>query len=378
MNNEQLLNKYEKDKRQLTVQMESLANSVDELQKELGTKIIELKEERNVQEQLCQQINSHTLERLKREQELKEFEKEKKQLLSKQKESEDKQIEVKDLELLPEKKKRHDVVAAYKNLKPQYNFLCKKCGLTPENMLPLLKLGNESEILGHNHSPGTSHDSEDIVLKPIDLANSMTKQKGGQELLDDDKGVVFIQRSNFISPSKSSGAIAPKCPNSEKSCPAAGTKRPVSYWRDPRSHKSRVVPDLLDDFLDTPLENMRGNLGKVTKEKTKDRPVPVTEKMNFDYSGDETQNMNVDLGPQKQQMSLPKAGTSGFKYIEPVRKKSERESLKVIECKQCQKFYDAVLPNEGKNSDGNKQIRCEQHDGVSRHRYRYAPPSTPD
>ncbi|CAI9764961.1 unnamed protein product [Fraxinus pennsylvanica] len=405
MNNEQLLNKHEKDKRLLTVQVESLANSVDELQKELGTKINELKEEINVQEQLRQQINSFTLERLKREQELEEFEKEKKQLLAKQEESEDKvdklqqnlheiskkssegmelhgtllqQIEAKDLELLSEKKKRRGVVAAYKKLKSQYNFLCKKCGLTPENMLPLHKLGDESEILRHNHSPVTSHDAGNIVLKPVDPANGVSKQKGGQELLEDDKGVVFIQRPNFISPSTSSVAIAPKCPNSAKSFPPAGTKRPVSYWRDTRSHQSRVGPDPHDDFLDTPLENMKGNSGKIMKEKTNDLPVPVPEKMNFDDSDDETQNMNIDPGPQKKQMSPPKAGTLGFKYIEPVRKKSERESLKGIQCKQCRKFYDAVLPNKGNNSAGNKQKQCEHHDGVSRHRYRYAPPSTPE
>ncbi|CAI9769701.1 unnamed protein product [Fraxinus pennsylvanica] len=405
MNNEQLLNKHEKDKRLFTVQIESLANRVDELQKELGTKENEMKEERNAQEQLQQQINSNMLEKLKREQELEEFEKEKKQLLAKQKESEDKvdklqqnlherskesfegmdlhakllqQIEVKDLELQSEKKKRREVIAAYKKLKSQYNFLCKKYGLTPENMLPLHKLGDESEILRHNHSPETSHDAGNKVLKPIGLVNEVMKQKGDQELLEDDKGVVLIQRSNSVSPSTSSVAIALKCPNSAKSCSPAGTKRPVSYWRDTRSHQSRVGPDLHDDFLDTPLENIRGNLGKVIKEKTNDLPMRVPEKMNFDNSDDETQDMNIDPGPKKLQMSSPKAGTSGFKYIEPVRKKSERESLKGIECKQCRKFYDAVLPNEGKNSDGNKQIRCEHHDGVSRHRYRYAPPSTPE
>ncbi|KAL2478510.1 Protein gamma response 1 [Forsythia ovata] len=271
MNNEQLLNKHEKDKGLLTVKIESLANRVEELQNELGTKNNEVEEERNVQEQLRQQINSYTLERLKREQELEEFEKEKKQLLAKQKESEDKvdklqqnlnerskessegmklhgkllqQIEVKDLELLSEKKKRRDVVAAYKKLKSQYNFLCKKCGLTPENILPPPKLGDESEILRHDHNPGTSHvitDDGNEVLKVVGLANEVTKQKSDQELLEDDKGVVFTQRS--VSPSTSSVAIATKCPNSAKSCPPAGTKRPVSYWRDTRSHQSRVGPD---------------------------------------------------------------------------------------------------------------------------------------
>jgi splicing factor 4 len=70
-----------------------------------------------------------------------------------------------------------------------------------------------------------------------------------------------------------------------------------------------------------------------------------------------------------------------FKFIEPVRRKAERENLKGIECKQCKKFYDAVLPENGeeKGADGiGNSLRCEHHEGVSRHRYRYAPPLTPE
>ena len=63
-----------------------------------------------------------------------------------------------------------------------------------------------------------------------------------------------------------------------------------------------------------------------------------------------------------------------------MRKKADRENLKGVECKQCKKFYDAVLPGGHANGDGagSTSLRCEHHDGVSRHRYRYAPPLTPE
>lgn len=199
-------------------------------------------------------------------------------------------------------------------------------------------------------------------------------------MLDDDQGASLIPRSNSISPPTSSAFVAPKIPASVKSCPPVGTKRPVSYWRDTRSHQSRVGPDPHDDFLDTPLENIRGNLGKAMKDAVQNHAKPNSKEKNIENSDDETQDMNVDNDPKKQEMLPPTtSGATGFKYIEPVRKKAERENLKGVECLQCKKFYDAVLPGEDKESNGNRQnLRCEHHDGVSRHRYRFAPPLTPE
>lgn len=194
-----------------------------------------------------------------------------------------------------------------------------------------------------------------------------------EEILEDKKRVVSVQRSSPLSPSSSRVLIAPKCMSNTKPGPPVGAKRPLSYWRDTRSHQSRVGPDPHDDFLDTPLENARDNLGKIMKE---DVPEPSPTNMSVDNPDDEeTQDMNGDAGPQKLHKSPSKAGTSGFKYVEPVRKKFERENLKGVECKQCKKFYDAVLPG---TTNDKKNIRCEHHDGVSRHRYRYAPPLTPE
>lgn len=160
----------------------------------------------------------------------------------------------------------------------------------------------------------------------------------------------------------------------------SGTKRPASSsWRQTRSRQSRVGNDPHDDFLDTPLENVRANLNKVSN-KEDQQPEPVQKDVSVGSSDDETQDMNAKSSPQSKQSSVPNANKKSFKYIEPVRKKAEREKLKGIECKQCKKFYDAVLPSdESKDPDSSKQnFRCEHLDGVSRHRYKYAPPMTPE
>lgn len=210
----------------------------------------------------------------------------------------------------------------------------------------------------------------------------LNRQHDNQENLIDNQGVGLIQQSSSESPCTSSSPVAAQGHVNVKSVPLAGTKRTVSHWRETRSHQNRGGPDPHDDFFDTPLENIRGNLKKAMKEAVHDFPDPVPKDMTFQSSDDETQDINVDPGPapEKQEMPPPKPGTRGFKYVEPVRKKAERENLKGIECKQCKKFYDAVLPDGGgKGTDGNKKnLRCEHHDGVSRHRYRYAPPSTPE
>lgn len=222
-------------------------------------------------------------------------------------------------------------------------------------------------------------DIEKDNAKASGTISGVTKPVDEQEVLEGTKGVASVRRSSPVSPSTSNIPVVGNYPSSIKTFPPAGAKRPISYWRDTRSHQSRVGPDLHDDFLDTPLENVRGNIGKAMKQNIPNCSIPGPTDMNLDNSDDQTQDMNADAGPAVLPTSPPKAGKSGFKYVEPVRKRSDRESLKGIECKQCKKFYDAVLPGADKNSNTDRQnIRCEHHEGVSRHRYRYAPPSTPE
>ena len=68
------------------------------------------------------------------------------------------------------------------------------------------------------------------------------------------------------------------------------------------------------------------------------------------------------------------AKAPAFKFVEPVRKKAERENLQATECKLCKKFYDAVTRGD---ANGAAQSRCI-HVDKSRHRFRDLPPATPD
>lgn len=206
----------------------------------------------------------------------------------------------------------------------------------------------------------------------------MKKEVSLSDDLNNEKKAKSVQTSSFRSPS--GFTVTEKFPSNVKSAPVAGTKRPASSWRETRSRQCQGGHDPHDDFLDTPFENIRGNLNKAMKEDVHDRPDPNANDMNLDSSDDETQDMNIDPDHQRQQNPVPASGKHGFKYVEPVRKKVERQNLKGVECKQCKKFYDAVLPSDGgKGSDGSrKSLRCEHHEGVSRHRYKYIPPLTPE
>lgn len=195
----------------------------------------------------------------------------------------------------------------------------------------------------------------------------------------EEKIIKTVPTSGICS-STSKSSEAPKSLSNGKSSPAAGRKRLASSWRETRHRQLPGGADPHDDFLDTPFENIKENLKKAMKEDTKDLGDTVPKDTKPDSSDDETQDMNVDHSPQQHAIQAAGARKRNFKYVEPVRKKAEREILKGIDCKQCKKFYDAVLPNNAsKDNDGNKQnIRCEHHDGVSRHRYKYIPPMTPE
>lgn len=78
--------------------------------------------------------------------------------------------------------------------------------------------------------------------------------------------------------------------------------------------------------------------------------------------------------PTTRKKSFSLAGAP-YKYVEPVRKKRDREALVGAECRECRSFYDAIL---GADPDGLTTNRCQHYDAVSRHRYRYAPPQTPE
>ncbi|XP_015937324.1 protein gamma response 1 isoform X2 [Arachis duranensis] len=310
--------------------------------------------------------------------------------------------------LIGERTKKNRLVEAYKKLKSQHNYLRRKVGITEENMIQQ----NKSEDLFAENSE-TSMDACNAVKVeneiPEDLGDGAFENcdtskdackaakvkseipEEHMEGLENTNPDVFVAacdtikvkkiledvRGADLSPPPSIFRV-PRCPSNTKPVSVSGTKRRASSWRQTRAHQSRAGPDLHDDFLDTPLENVRENLNReLIKE---DLPNPIEEDIVMNSSDDETQNLNLRSSPLKKQSSIQVVNKRSFKYIEPVRKKAERENLKGVECKQCRKFYEAVLPSaDGKDHDVSEQnFRCEHHDGVSRHRYRYVPPMTPE
>eukprot|EP00268_Persea_americana_P047762 TRINITY_DN50025_c0_g1_i1.p1 TRINITY_DN50025_c0_g1~~TRINITY_DN50025_c0_g1_i1.p1 ORF type:complete len:483 (+),score=139.71 TRINITY_DN50025_c0_g1_i1:128-1576(+) len=351
---EQLLCAHESDKKILLAKLESVEKKgeVVQLQEQLRQKTEEMAKGKGLEEKLLQQIN------------------------------------LKDQELLAGQNKRKEATTqflklknSFKELKSQYEFLLKRSCLTMENKIPHDRMEEEKNSPMHHQNRQSTAGSkkEATPHKTHEQENDVSFE----EKLEDGRGTRSIQNSNFHSntkpPSTSSSFHVHKCPIKPKAEMSAGQKRPLSYWRETRSRQEPGGADPHDDFLDTPLENARGNMNKVLKEEAQDTKDPALKGMNVDDSDDETQDASTNLPLQKQQISVPVPERKSFKYVEPVRKKAERENLKGVECKQCKKFYDAVLPNEGENNDKNNcNIRCEHHDGVSRHRYRYVPPMTPD
>lgn len=374
---------------------EQKANHLDDDKKQLSAKIKHAEEELKKK---IEEVKVGRIRNLKNEEQLEEHQKEKKLLLSKLKDLEEKvnelqversgqvveeresygklvqQIESKASELVVEKNKRRDVISAYKRLKSQYNFLCSKFGLTQENTpAPARsKIEEESDPLRQNQNQNP--------ISPPDWIKVKTEMCS-----DDEKEVVEEKNTRLpirvksapppVGTKRPTNSFAPQAVKSAP--PLAGTKRSASNWRETRSRQVKGAPDPNDDFLNTPLENIRENLNKVVKGQVSDMNVETSE-------DDETQDMGNVVAPpvlqKKEVVTSPKpVGGRDYKYVEPVRKKAERDNLKGFECKQCKKFYDAVLPDGGKDGDGNKKTpRCEHHDGVSRHRYRYVPPLTPE
>ncbi|XP_024398777.1 uncharacterized protein [Physcomitrium patens] len=126
-----------------------------------------------------------------------------------------------------------------------------------------------------------------------------------------------------------------------------------------------VSPEAFKGKLQIPLKKNNAAVGlDVELERKPDRTIdksapaamPNNRKRSLDSSG-------------KQPSKVPT-----FKFVEPVRKKAEREALQATECKLCKKFYDAVLAED---ANGVVESRCNHMD-KSRHRYRDLPPATPE
>jgi len=168
----------EKEKEQLSVRLEHTESSIQRLKDELRRKCIEVQEGNKLREQLVQQANWKGIELTKKDQQLSAYEKDKNLLLSRINVLENEvvvlqenlknginginetcehrndlaqQIELKKLELVSEKRKSRDLLAAYKRLKSQHNFLLLKYGLTNEELIRLMKGEGEVDPTNQDH-----------------------------------------------------------------------------------------------------------------------------------------------------------------------------------------------------------------------------------
>nr|CAB3470866.1 unnamed protein product [Digitaria exilis] len=313
------------------------------------------------------------------------------------------QVDLKDKDLLLEQSKRRDLIedytqlkTNYKQLKSQYNFLLGKIdqneGSKSHVHIPVDKRNSESppskrKLKDLEH---TTKDRIPVVSMTRDLKNDSTPGAEAQAAQHASSVRNPFRNSCFALPSGPTNPLRNKTASNSKLETLSSATGPNLHWRETRARKEPGDADPHDDFLDTPLEALKNTTRNLTPEEAQALAASPPQDMEFNNSDDETQDMNnATQGPKNiPSMPAPKQQSTisvhppkkDFKYRESVRKKADRENLKGVECKQCKKFYDAVLPDGRANGDcaGSTSLRCEHHDGVSRHRYRYAPPLTPE
>ncbi|TVU08166.1 hypothetical protein EJB05_41557 [Eragrostis curvula] len=301
------------------------------------------------------------------------------------------QVEMKDKDLnflLSEKK---GFIEKYKKVKAENNYFRRK---TDQNQGSKPPVDTSVDRKGPESSP-SKRKLKDLERADKDSGQAVSSKRDLKRATSD------IQADEHASSVRSrlgnSRLALPSGPtNSLPKNDASGSKResnvglPSLHWRETRARKESGVADPHDDFLDTPLEAVKSMIkNPTTPGEAQALAACPPQDMEFNNSDDETQDINVatqrlnnrpNMPVQQQNKISVQPPKKEFKYRESVRKKADRENLKGVECKQCKKFYDAVLPDGRVNGDGvgSTSLRCEHHDGVSRHRYRYAPPLTPE
>ncbi|KAF3781844.1 gamma response 1 protein [Nymphaea thermarum] len=273
----------------------------------------------------------------------------------------------------------------YFNLRYQYEILISRSGFVAESELPCQEMEDEFGLLSNPTNSPYSNDGDSSTsaspcdqneVKDIQFVTKELENVKNSDKLGNPVALCLSNKTSFHQPQKRPVRVRAEIP--------AGLKRSNISWRNTRSRQGLGGADPHDDFLDTPMENIRENLKKVSvcnldlkipKEEVQGISVALPEHMDAD-SEEETQETDPGPACPRQKTTAARADGGNFKYVEPVRRKGDREFLKGFECKQCKKFYDALQQDGG--IDSSNKIQCEHHDGVSRHRYRYLPPSTPD
>ncbi|KAH7424982.1 hypothetical protein KP509_11G035500 [Ceratopteris richardii] len=153
-----------------------------------------------------------------------------------------------------------------------------------------------------------------------------------------------------------------------RNCEQSATKNKSFSQLTTQAHEEEVNVTSCENHLET--SNKRaGSMDSTSDDKSDDHFKDVP-----NVKGDKIQKLSTTSTTKGKGVPTPRRGPM-YKFVEPVRKKDDREMLQGVECKQCKKFYDAVLSKDGPNAASE---RCQHHSTVSRHRYRYMPPSTPE
>uniref|UniRef100_A0A8R7TTH1 DNA endonuclease activator Ctp1 C-terminal domain-containing protein n=1 Tax=Triticum urartu TaxID=4572 RepID=A0A8R7TTH1_TRIUA len=318
------------------------------------------------------------------------------------------QLELKDKDLLLEQNKFNHATTQYKHLKSEHNYLLGKIAemegskidqnegsKIDQNEGSRIDLNEGSKSPVNRKASGsppskrklkdfqdTKNESIQVVSKTEDQKNSPSSRAKAQNATS---ARSVLSNSRLCLPPHATNPPHKSGASTSKTEASSSFTRPSLHWRETRVRKEPGVVDPHDDFLDT-LEAVKNTIrNPTTREEALALAAPPPQDMDFNNSDDETQDINI-VAQGLNNIPVPKQRSSisihppnkDFKYTEPVRKKADRANLKGVECKQCKKFYDAVLPDGRVNGDGATSMRCEHHDGVSRHRYRYAPPLTPE
>ncbi|VAH73973.1 unnamed protein product [Triticum turgidum subsp. durum] len=395
VNADRLAAEHDAEKKQLLGRLEEEMKKdevIHRLEREIGEKDAEMSRVRGRLEE--EMKKDEVIRRLEREIEEKAAE------ISREREAHQRllqQLELKDKDILLEQNKFNHATTQYKHLKSEHNYLLGKIAemegsKIDQNEGSRIDLNEGSKSPVNRKASGsppskrklkdlqdTKNESIQVVSKTEDQKNSPSSRAKAQNATS--------ARSMF---SNSRLCLPPHATNPPHKNAASTSKteatRPSLHWRETRVRKEPGVVDPHDDFLDTPLEAVKNTIrNPTTREEALALAAPPPQDMDFNNSDDETQDINI-VAQGLNNIPVPKQRSSisihppnkDFKYTEPVRKKADRANLKGVECKQCKKFYDAVLPDGRVNGDGATSMRCEHHDGVSRHRYRYAPPLTPE
>ncbi|KAK3134097.1 hypothetical protein QOZ80_6AG0544980 [Eleusine coracana subsp. coracana] len=401
---EGLVARHKAEKKQILERLEEEMRKgevIRRLEREIEEKAAEVAREREAHQRLLLQVELKDKEEMRKGEVILHLQKEieeKAAEVAREREAHQRlllQVELKDKDLVLEQSKQKGMVADltklktdYKHLKSQYTYLL---GKIDRNQGSKSLVGTSMDQKGTESPPSKRklkefEHTDQAVFKTRDLKGPTSCTKAVEHA------------SSVRSPFSNSRIALPSRPtNSLSKNDASGSKQesnvglPILHWRETRARKESGAVDPHDDFLNTPLEEVKNMIrNPTTPEEAHALTASRPQDLEFNNSDDETQDINIatqrlnnmpNMPVPKQQNKISiQPPKKEFKYRESVRKKADRENLKGVECKQCKKFYDAVLPDGRLNGEGvgSTTLRCEHHDGVSRHRYRYAPPLTPE